>query len=203
MKSLFDLNQQNKKIESKIVVALERISEAFRVLLWNESKENALSPIQIQILIFLLFHSQEKCKVSYLAQEFNMTKATISDSVKLLLQKGLIEKFDDPIDTRSYIIGLTIEGKQIADKSANFAFAIEKPLSSLTEEQKEIMLSALLKLIHELNRAGIITIQRMCFTCANYRLEGGEHYCKLLESKLAINELRVDCTEHEVVILKR
>jgi hypothetical protein len=73
MKSPFDLNQQNKKVESKIVVALERISEAFRVLLWNESKENALSPIQIQILIFLLFHSDEMCKVSYLAQEFNMT----------------------------------------------------------------------------------------------------------------------------------
>ena len=133
MKSAFDLNRQNKKVESKIVVALERISEAYRVLLWNESKENALSPIQIQILIFLLFHSEEQCKVSYLAQEFNMSKATISDSVKLLLQKGLIQKFDDTIDTRSYVIGLTDEGKQTAEKSANFAFAIEKPLASLTD----------------------------------------------------------------------
>jgi DNA-binding MarR family transcriptional regulator len=200
MKSPFDLTRQNKKIESRIVVALERVSEAFRVLLWNESKENALSPIQIQILIFLLFHSQEKCKVSYLAQEFNMTKATVSDSVKLLLQKGLIKKFDDPVDTRSYIIGLTNEGKQTAEKSANFAFAIEKPLSAISEEQKEAMLSGLLKLIHDLNRAGVITIQRMCFTCANYRVEKGEHYCKLLQVTLAKNELRVDCSEHELVI---
>jgi len=200
MKSLFDLSRQNKKVESKIVVALERISEAFRVLLWNESKENALSPIQIQILIFLLFHSQEKCKVSYLAQEFNMTKATVSDSVKLLLQKELIEKIDDPSDTRSYVIGLTNEGRLTAEKSANFAFAIEKPLSSLTEDQKEAMLSGLLKLIYELNRAGIITIQRMCFSCASYRMEKGKHYCTFLQTNLAANDLRVDCPEHEIVL---
>ncbi|EOZ97167.1 Transcriptional regulator, MarR family [Indibacter alkaliphilus LW1] len=198
MKSAFDLNRQNNNnIESKIVVALERISEAFRVLLWNESKENALSPIQIQILIFLLFHNQNKCKVSYLAQEFNMTKATISDSVKLLLKKGLVQKFDSPIDTRSYLIGLTNKGKQAAEKSSNFSFPIEKPLSSLSDDQKETILSGLLKLIHELNKAGVINLQRMCFTCSHYENTKGEHYCKLLQSRLTTEELRVDCPEHE------
>ncbi|MER3465388.1 MAG: MarR family transcriptional regulator [Chitinophagaceae bacterium] len=197
--SSFNLNEQNQKVESRIVVALERISEAFRVLLWNESKENALSPIQIQILIFLLFHSDEMCKVSYLAQEFNMTKATISDSVKILLQKGLIQKFDHPEDTRSNIIDLTSKGRQIAEKSANFAFAIEQPLSTLSQEQKEIILSGLLKLIDELHKAGIITIQRMCFTCLNYQHTNGKHYCKLLQTKLQNTELRIDCAEHELV----
>ena len=105
--SSFNLNEQNQKIESRIVVALERISEAFRVLLWNESKENSLSPIQIQILIFIYFHSLEKCKVGYLADEFNMTKATISDSVKILLSKELVTKETDPIDTRSFSLSLT------------------------------------------------------------------------------------------------
>ena len=98
--SSFHLTEQNQKIESRIVVALERISEAFRVLLWNESKENSLSPIQIQILIFIYFHSPEKCKVGYLADEFNMTKATISDSVKVLLSKELVTKETDPNDTK-------------------------------------------------------------------------------------------------------
>lgn len=199
MKSAFDLKRQNRKVESKIVVALERISEAFRVLLWNESKENTLSPIQIQILIFLNFHKEAQCRVSYLAQEFNMTKATISDSVRLLLHKGLIQKFDDPVDTRSYVIGLTDDGKQKAEKCANFAFAIEKPLDSLTDEQKETILTGLLKLIYELNKAGIITIQRMCFTCLHYQNTNGQHHCKLLQSELATTDIRVDCPEHEFV----
>lgn len=196
--SSFHLSEQNQKIESRIVVALERISEAFRVLLWNESKENSLSPIQIQILIFIYFHSLEKCKVGYLADEFNMTKATISDSVKILLSKELVTKDTDPIDTRSFSLKLTNEGKKIAKKASLFASSIEQPIEKLTQEQKTIMLNGLLKLIYDLNKSGIITIQRMCFTCSNYQLEKGVHYCKLLKSQLAENELRIDCPEHEL-----
>jgi len=197
MKSPFNPDYQNNEIDSKIVVALERLSGAFRALLWNESKQNALSPIQIQILIFLLFHPGEKCKVSYLAQEFNMTRPTISDSIRSLLEKDLIKKYEAPLDIRSYTIGLTGAGKRAATKSAGFALAVEEPLSFIPGEQKEAMLTGLLKIIYELNRAGIITIQRMCFTCSNYSVVNDYHYCKLLQARLANNELRVDCKEHE------
>ena len=197
--SSFNLNEQNQKIESRIVVALERISEAFRVLLWNESKENSLSPIQIQILIFIQFHTQEKCKVGYLADEFNMTKATVSDSVRVLLAKELVNKETDPIDTRSYSLSLTQEGKKIAQKASFFASSIEQPIEQLTEEQKKTMLNGLLKLIYDLNKSGIITIQRMCFTCSNYQVDKGVHYCKLLKSRLAESDLRIDCPEHEII----
>lgn len=196
--SSFNLNEQNQKIEGRIVVALERISEAFRVLLWNESKENSLSPIQIQILIFIYFHSVEKCKVGYLADEFNMTKATISDSVRVLLVKNLVSKETDPIDTRSYSLSLTTEGNKIAKKASYFASSLEQPIDELSEEHKTIMLNGLLKLIYDLNKSGIITIQRMCFTCSNYQVDKGIHYCKLLKTQLAENELRVDCPEHEL-----
>ena len=198
--SSFNLTEQNQNVESRIVVALERISEAFRVLLWNQSKEYSLSPIQIQILIFINFHSQEKCKVGYLANEFNMTKATISDSVKVLLAKDLVTKKTDPTDTRSHSLFLTAEGKKIAKKASFFASSIEQPLEKLTEEQKTIMLSGLLKLIYDLNKAGVITIQRMCFTCSNYQIDKGVHYCKLLKSQLTESELRVDCPEHEIIL---
>src|SRR5690554_4599506 len=114
----FDLSHQNQNTGSKIVASLERISQAFRVLLWKESKEYSLSPIQVQVLIFLLHHSDEKRKVSYLADEFNMTKATISDTVKTLENKGLSSKVHDLQDTRSYTIDLTTKGKEIAEKTA-------------------------------------------------------------------------------------
>lgn len=197
--SSFNLDEQNQKIESRIVVALERISEAFRVLLWNESKENSLSPIQIQILIFIQFHAQEKCKVGYLADEFNMTKATISDSVRVLLAKELLTKETDPLDTRSSTLSLTDEGKNIAKKASFFTSSIEQPIEKLTQEQKTIMLNGLLKLIYDLNKSGIITIQRMCFTCSFYNAKNGTHYCNLLKTKLAESEIRVDCPEHEII----
>ena len=197
-KSAFDLAHQNSSIESKIVASLERISQAFRVLLWNQSKEFSLSPIQVQVLIFLLHHSDQKRKVSYLADEFNMTKATISDTIKTLEQKQLIKKEYEQHDTRSYIIHLTKKGKDTAYQTSLFAKQIQVPIDKLQSTDKENLLLSLLDIIHQLNKSGIITIQRMCFTCHFYKSQknGQEHFCRLLNTKLADTELRIDCAEH-------
>jgi DNA-binding MarR family transcriptional regulator len=197
-KSDFNLNQQNARVESRIIASLERISQAFRVLLWQESKEFALSPIQIQVLIFLAHHHSEQRKVSHLAREFNMTKATISETIKTLEQKQLISKEFEQEDLRSYIIHLTKKGLEIAEKTALFTNQLRIPVQNLDSENKEKMLLSLLHIIHHLNQSGIITIQRMCFTCSHYQRskDGQPHFCKLLDRNLATTDLRIDCPEH-------
>ncbi|MGE4347458.1 MAG: MarR family winged helix-turn-helix transcriptional regulator [Flavobacteriaceae bacterium] len=199
-KSDFDLKQQNESIESKIVASLERIAQSFRVLLWQESKEFSLSPIQVQVLIFLLHHSDEKRKVSYLASEFNMTKATISDTIKALEQKELISKEFEPTDTRSFIINLTEKGRDIADRTSMFTKEIRTPIDKLHPDDKENMLLGLFDVIRHLNKSGVITIQRMCMSCSYYQSSnmGKQHFCKLLNQKLQVQDLRIDCPEHKL-----
>lgn len=199
-KSDFDLTHQNQSIESKIVASLERVAQAFRALLWQESKEFSLSPIQVQVLIFLLHHSSEKRKVSYLADEFNMTKATISDTIKTLEHKDLIIKEYELSDTRSYTINLTPKGKEIANKTSLFTQEIHTPIDQLHPDDKENLLLSLLDIIRHLNKTGIITIQRMCMTCAYYSpsKQGQGHFCNLLHQPLRTNDLRIDCPEHEM-----
>ncbi len=199
-KSDFDLTHQNQNTESKIVASLERIAQAFRVLLWQESKEFSLSPIQVQVLIFLLHHSEDKRKVSYLADEFNMTKPTISDTIKTLEEKKLISKQYEPHDTRSYILHLTKKGKDIAEKTSLFTSEIRYPIDKLHPDNKENMLLSLLGIINHLNKAGVITIQRMCLSCTHYQSsgKGQKHFCKLLNKPLHTAELRVDCPEHQM-----
>lgn len=201
-KSIFDLAFQNNSVESRILASLERVSQAFRVLLWNESKEFSLSPIQIQVLIFLRYHYEQKRKVSYLADEFNMTKATISETIKILEQKSLIIKEFEINDSRSYIIHLTPKGYDIAERTSLFTREIQQPIDKLKEVDKENLLLSLLDIIHHLNNVGVITIQRMCFTCRFYKANKHKqkHYCELLNSKLADSELRIDCPDH---ILKK
>jgi len=200
MKSDFDLKFQNQNVESKIVAALERISQAFRVLLWQESKEFSLNPIQVQVLIFLLHHSEEKRTVSYLAQEFNITKATLSDTVKSLEEKQLIRKVAHEKDSRSYRIALTAKGTEMATEASMFSKEIKKPIDKLGEEEKAELLFSLLNIIRHLNRAGVLTIQRMCFTCQHYSTGSNGPYCKLLNQPLHSANLRVDCPEHELKV---
>lgn len=199
MSSSFDILEQQSDPAKKITVALERLSEAFRVLLWQESRKNGLSPIQIQILVFLLFHSADKCKVGYLASEFNMTKATISDSIKILFQKELIEKVTDGADTRSFSILLTESGKVVAGEASFFTRPIENAVANLPAYTQDILLVSLMSMIEKLNVDQVITVQRMCKTCRFFDSRGEQFFCKLLNKPLEIRDLRVDCPEHELV----
>ena len=194
----FNVAHQNQSVESRIVVALERISQAYRVLLWQECKDLSLSPIQVQVLIFLLHHEAPMRKVSYLADEFNMTKATISDTVKSLEQKQLIFKVFGGQDGRSYTIDLTEKGREVAQQRSFFTKEIHASVIDLSQQEKESLLVSLVGIIHHLNNAGVITLQRMCLKCVQYEsLNDGKHYCKLLEKELKPTELRIDCPEFE------
>ncbi|MBM3416271.1 MAG: winged helix-turn-helix transcriptional regulator [Bacteroidetes bacterium] len=201
-KAAFSPDIQANDTDSKIIVALERIAEAFRVLLWNESKQYSLSPIQVQLLIFLHTHPPVQRKVSYLALEFNMTKATISDAVRVLEEKKLIRRETEAADSRSYIFHLTAEGEKITEKLSLFANPMRQPLSEFTAEEKETLLNGLLHLVYNLHQEKTIAVQRMCFTCRHYTSgkKKKEHYCSLLRVKLKTSELRIDCAEHEYEI---
>jgi len=149
MESAFNPESQNKNLDKKIVIALERISEAFKVLLWEHSKAYGLSPIQIQVLIFIQNHLPETSKVGYLSDEFNVTKATISDTIKTLEKKEFIFKEQDPSDQRSYQILLTLKGKELVLKLTHYPSILEASIKPRTSDEKEILYNSLLSLIHQ------------------------------------------------------
>lgn len=195
----FDLNYQNQQIDSKIIASLERISQAFRVLLREEGKKSGLSPIQIQILIFLNYHSSEKRTVSYLAREFDLTKATISATIRVLEQKNYIKKHVNPADSRSATLHLTESGKEIALQTSHFTREFRNPVQNLSAADKERVLDSLFHIIRCLQREGVISVQRMCFSCVHYQLQAsGRHFCTLLKQPLQTSDLRIDCPEYEI-----
>ena len=196
-KSIFNLDLQNTDLSSKIVAGLERSSEAFRVLLWEHAKVVGLSPIQIQILLFISFHSETLCNVSHLAHEFNLTKATISEAIKVLHKKKLIEKNPSPVDKRAYSISLTGEGQKVVKETEHFANPIRVATEQLSLEQQQELFKGLSKLIFGLNRAGILTVQRTCYSCRFYEKGKENHFCRLMEKPLLDVDIRLDCAEYE------
>ena len=196
--SVFNLINQNSSLDNKIVAGLERLSQVFRILLWEKAKEHALSPIQIQLLIFIQYHSTDKCTVSYLAQEFNFTKPTISDAIKVLEQKNFIKKNTDSSDTRSYTIQLTASGKKIVLETENFANPITEIITKSNEADKLILWENISNLISLLNRQEIISIQRTCFNCGHYTIKNKNAFCSLLNQKLLTKDIRIDCEEFEL-----
>lgn len=193
--SVFHLGVQAVSLDAKIVVALERIAEVFRVSLWEIGKKYGLSPLQIQLLIFLQFHSSDKCKVSYLAQEFNLSKPTISESVRTMLKKELIQKETDPTDTRSYTINLTEKGQKLATEVSFFANDLQQAFENWNENRKSQFYYNILEVITKLQKLGLINIQRTCHHCRYLQKNKDGHFCSMLKMPLQTQAFRVDCPE--------
>ncbi len=196
-KKIFNPQVQENDISSKIIAGLERISEVFKVLLWEKAKLVGLSPIQIQILIFITYHKQEFCNVSHLAKEFNVTKPTISDAVRILTKKEMITKDFSSSDSRSYSIRLSELGKNIVAETEDFADPLRNQIKDGNPEDLENLFQIVSKLIYQLNRNGILTVQRTCYGCKFYDKSGNKDYCNLLEKELLTSDIRLDCPEYE------
>lgn len=193
--SVFNLDDQNKDIDSKIVAGLERLSQVFRILLWEKAKTQNLSPIQIQLLIFIHNHTPDKTTVSYLSQEFNVTKPTISDAIKVLEQKKLVKKITDGNDSRSYTIQLTAAGKRSVSETENYVQPVMQFIEKTNISDKKILWELLVGLIRQLNKTGVISVQRTCFNCKHFSAKNNLRFCTLLEQKLETNDIRIDCEE--------
>lgn len=196
--SVFNPENQKSAIENKIVAGMERLTQVFRTLLWEKAKEQHLSPIQIQLLIFIRYHHSDKNTISYLAEEFNVTKPTISDAVKVLEQKKLITKSENQLDSRSYSVILTGSGKKLVRQTEHYTAPISSWIIQMEQGEKESLWKSISDLIRVLNQSGAIGVQRTCYNCRHYTMKGGVHFCNLLDETLENKDIRIDCAEHEL-----
>jgi DNA-binding MarR family transcriptional regulator len=193
---VFDPQFQANSLESKIVVALERLAEVFRVLLRDAGKSDGLSPLQVQILTFCSHHEPAMCRVHELAREFNMTRPTISDAVRVLVERGYLHRSPNMSDARSQLLQTTSKGQSWVKDHAGMMQPLFEAVRQIHREGRQDLYGSLLQLIATLQTTGHISLHRMCFTCVHYRRDDGGHYCRLLEKNLETMDLRIDCPEH-------
>jgi len=176
---------------------LARIGEVSRAMRWEEATGSGLSPLQLRILGFVADHAGQSVGVARLAEELQVTRPTVSDSVKLLVDRALLVRKADLYDGRSHTLSLTAAGRKHLPMAEPFAAA----LAALPVRERETLLLALMRLLEALLSSGDVKVQRMCWTCAHYRGDRqGKHHCQLLQQDLALAELRTDCAEHGLAV---
>ncbi|MDZ7266687.1 MAG: MarR family transcriptional regulator [candidate division KSB1 bacterium] len=204
MSSPFDPTHQHHDVDSKIVAALERLAQAFRVLLWEKNRDYNLSPIQIQFLVYLLYHAAKQCPVGQLAREFTLTPATVSDAITTLEEKKLVFRERCQDDRRLALVSLTADGRKTARRLSTWADVMQKNIARFETAEKVVVMKFLMRLIESLQQAGVITLARMCLTCKFFQPNAhpntlAPHHCRLLDKPLADSELRLNCPEHEMM----
>ena len=185
-------------MDDKIIAALEKLSSVMRVGLWNIAKQERLSPTQIQVLQCLDNSPDLSQSLTGISKEFNCSKPTMSDTLTSLTKKKLISKTKQKDDRRRFSIGLTFLGRQTAKRvsaRSNIVFEGLKKFPSDTKKNAGIFL---VELIISLQRLGVITVARICFSCANFKRDkyprsDKPHYCTLTKRQIAVSEFNINC----------
>ncbi len=185
------------ELDAKLVAALERLTQALKGELGRRARVHGLSPLQAQLLGYLLVIERrprhEPIGVKELAGAFGLAMGTVSEALSALEAKGLVRKESSPTDGRAVALRLTPQGERTAEELAGWAEALLGPLEGLPREAKAQALRVLLELIGALQRRGRIPYVRMCLSCAYFERPS---YCRLLQRSLKPEELRVDCPDH-------
>lgn len=200
--SIFDPDVQHLDVDTKIAVALERLSQVFRVLLWEKTKTFQLSPIQVQMMVYLLYPTDPPVTMGKISRKFNITPATVTDAIKAMERKRLVVRKPLKNDRRNIEVRLTAKGRQLAGKLADWADIIRSTVARTNPEQKVVVLEFLMNLIKSLQQAGFITIANMCMSCKFFEIRQNEkepYYCQFLEMPLSVSELRIDCPDYKTV----
>ena len=196
-----DKSENMINLDEKIFILLERLNRVTRLLLWDVAKTEGLSPIQIQILLFLLEQPEERCRVSGLADEFSLTQATISDAVRVLQDKNYVKKQILEKDHRVSTLMLTSSGQNIGQRISNWNRIFIKQIEDFSEEVKRNVFHFLIDLVIRLKQIGIIDVVRMCINCKHFKKDvfpgqSKPHYCALTDTAISDFEYRIDCRSY-------
>lgn len=170
-------------IAETVAIALERLAELFRL-----QQESPMSSLQQKILAYIQGHPEESVTLTLLHQRFGLGKATLSQSIKTLKEKGLLHRAVDPGDGRVQRLLLTPEGEQAAQGVMGFTKGILAVIRTLERERLQHFSGTLLELLHGLQISGLISVEGMCFQCSFFKAKD-EPYCALLRKPLAETEI--------------
>lgn len=199
-KSLPYFDENTEPLAARIATGLHKIGLAMKQQAWQQANEEGLSATQGQILAALATHGA--LTGSELSQRLGVTLPTISDSVRVLVEKKLLAKSPDPRHPRASLLTLTKKGVELGARARSWPEFMVAAVADLSTEEQRAFYSGVLKMIRALQEQGLIPVNGMCVTCTHFRpnVRPGlsPHHCALVDAPLANDQVRLDCPEHEL-----
>ena len=122
-------------------------------MLWKRDINKILVNFDIThtqyVILAVIFHldkSSEKATQKTISNISMIDTMTISKTVRLMQVKNLIERIEDPQDSRAKIIKITIKGIEILEKAIPAIESIDKNFFMLSNEELENFVNLMTKL---------------------------------------------------------
>lgn len=175
---------------------LERLGTLLRAQERGLAGASDLQPAQLAVLLYLSRCNRYSNTPGAVTDYLGVTKGTASQSLRRLIEKGLIVEDADDGDARKTRLRLTPRGRSIVRESLPPA-AFTEALAAVTDRGG--LQIALAELLRGLQRANDMRTFGVCRTCRHLLHPGGRGFrCGLTGEALRREETARICREHEV-----
>ncbi|PSW44720.1 MarR family winged helix-turn-helix transcriptional regulator [Photobacterium leiognathi] len=186
------------------ITVIHQLLERIGNLLRNETRaclvEHGLLPVQLDALCYLSICNRFSDTPKAVTEYLGLTKGTVSQSLKVLENKGYVSKTQDPNDKRITHITLTAQGEALIAKTQPSQL-LKKVWEDnaitnhgLDGEVLQQQLESLLLTMQQQNQCKSFGV---CKTCKhNQTLTDGTHLCGLTQLALSRSDIQKICIEH-------
>ena len=175
---------------------LERLSNLLRMEIRAFGLNYGLQPVQIEALTYLTQCNRYSDTPQAVTEYLGLTKGTVSQSLKLLEQKGFLRKQQDKQDKRVVHLAPTAKGRKLIEQSIP-AKGLESALAVTNElqagELTEVLRSVLREMQHINNRKTFAA----CHTCRFLERQAKGSVCGLTHEPLSVHDTNLICREHQ------
>lgn len=181
--------------QSALYIYLERIRNLVRAREWELARRFDLQPVQMRMLHYLGRCNRYSNTPAGVGDYVQLTKGTVSQSLKVLEARGYIEKRTDPRDRRQLRLVVTDAGRAVLEHlPLPFLRDVADELGAAETEETLAVLGRLLVAMQGVNDGRGFGV---CHTCAYHRALDGDHFrCGLTGKTLSAPEAEQICREH-------
>ncbi|ARU57050.1 MarR family transcriptional regulator [Oleiphilus messinensis] len=171
---------------------IERISNLLRAEERKAGAQHGLQTVQIEVLYYLFHCNRFSNTPAAVTEYMQLTKGTVSQTIRVIESKGLIEKQTDPLDKRVVHLLLTAEGKSVLASSMPPP-VFKEALANLGDEIEPALQHLLLALQQATHSKGF----GVCNSCKHCKPATGDtFFCGLTNEPLSIGDIELICREH-------
>ncbi|CAI8854465.1 MULTISPECIES: MarR family winged helix-turn-helix transcriptional regulator [Methylococcus] len=177
---------------------LERISNLIRMDARRSESFKGLQPVQLEALHYLASCNRYSNTPLAVAEYLGLTKGTVSQTLAVLENNGLIVKESDARDRRVVHVLLTETGRRLLDESIP-PRVLRAALRAIPQDQRPLLESALAGVLQAMQVANRLKTFGACKSCRHHIvLEDASRRCGLTGERLFEEDAEMICREHQL-----
>jgi len=175
---------------------IERLCSLVRADIRSICNQYGMRPVQLEALEFLTQCNRYSDTPQAVAEFLGLTKGTVSQTLKVLEKKGLLQKHGDEADRRLVHLKPTAKGRDLVEHAVPAA-ALGVGFDNLSDTDTRATIDSLRVLLRSVQQANGMKSFAPCHTCRFNQQRDNGYVCKLTQEPLTELDIQLLCREHE------